>query len=124
MPGFDHFPLYNPETAKLVELNGRQILQDLLDKRIEYKQLQNQKEQIMLLKGKFRVDFTAREKLKDKPVKMSEELILNYRTEETNIHEFSTCSRDAFKQLSDIFGSNVVIVLKHIYFLTEYEEIK
>lgn len=74
----------------------------------------------MLLKGNFRVDFKAYD-YGGKYVKMSEELVLPYRTEETNMHRSSTVYRSAMDTIQDILET--AIDIKHIYFLTEYEEI-
>ena len=76
----------------------------------------------MLVKGKFRVDFTAEEWITPKcRVKMSENLVLSYRTEE--IHN-STAIANAHKELKGIFGCYVHITIDRLLILTDYEEIK
>lgn len=74
----------------------------------------------MLFKGRFRVDFKAW-KYGGKMVKMSEILTLPYRTEETNMHSSSTVYRAAMNEIQRILET--AIEIKHIYLLTEYEEI-
>lgn len=75
----------------------------------------------MLLKGRFRVDFKAWQ-YGGKMVKMSEILTLPYRTEETNMHCSSTVYRAAMNEIQCILET--AIEIKHIYFLTEYEEVE
>ena len=76
----------------------------------------------MLVKGKFRVDFTAEEWIVPKcSVKMSEDLVLSYRTEE--IHN-STAFANAYKELKEIFGCYVHITIDRLLILTDYEELK
>lgn len=70
----------------------------------------------MLLKRKFRVDFRVGK------VKMSEEMILPYRTEETHMHANSTVHKAAQEQLFAILQV-CGITIKHIYELTEFEEV-
>lgn len=70
----------------------------------------------MLLKRKFRVDFRVGK------VKMSEEMILPYRTEETHMHAGSTVHKAAKEQLFAILRE-WPITIKHIYELTEFEEV-
>ena len=80
----------------------------------------------MIKEGYFRIDFKATEtKLgcKDISVKLSECYFLPYRTEETHMHESSTVYRHAVKQIKQEIG-NYYIEIKHIYELTDYEEIK
>lgn len=74
----------------------------------------------MLRKAKFRIDFKAWQ-YGGKMIKMSENLILPYRTEETNIHSSSTVYRAAMDEIQGILET--AIEIKHIYLLTEYEEI-
>lgn len=78
----------------------------------------------MLRKAKFRVDFKvwqSSDTSKGVYVKMSEDLTLPCRTEETNMHSSSTVYRAANAMLRAILGTSVEI--KHIYVLTDYEEI-
>lgn len=74
----------------------------------------------MLRKAKFKVDFKAWQ-YGGKMVKMSEVLMLSYRTEETNMHSSSTVYRAAMNEIQGILET--AIEIKHIYLLTEYEEI-
>jgi len=74
----------------------------------------------MLRKAKFKVDFKAWQ-YGGKMVKMSEELMLPYRTEETNMHSSSTVYRAAMNEIQRILET--AIEIKHIYLLTEYEEV-
>lgn len=76
----------------------------------------------MLVKGKFIVDFTAEEWLTPKcRVKMSENLVLSYRTEETHN---STALVNAYKEFKQIFGCYVHITIYRLLILTDYEELK
>lgn len=75
----------------------------------------------MLLKGKFRVDFTISELCPTKPIRISEDFVLSYRTEEPFIHKGSTCHKDAFEQIKNIFGPYFDIKIKYIFFLKKYE---
>ena len=70
----------------------------------------------MLRKGNFRVDFCVH------GVKFSECLTLSYRTEETNVHCSSTVCKSAKREIEGILNERIEI--KHIYLLTEYEEIE
>ena len=70
----------------------------------------------MLKKGNFRVDFCVR------GVKLSECLTLPYRTEETHVHRSSTVYQRAKREIEGILNERIEI--KHIYLLTEYEEIE
>ena len=74
----------------------------------------------MLRKAKFRIDFKAWQ-YGGKMIKMSEDLILPYRTDETNMHSSSTVYRTAMNEIQGILET--AIEIKHIYLLTEYEEI-
>ena len=76
----------------------------------------------MLKEGLFKVYFTAGASLR-KPVKFSESFFLPYRTEETHIHESSTVHRHAIKNIKLCLG-NCFVEIKHIYELTDYEEIE
>lgn len=74
----------------------------------------------MLRKAKFRIDFKACQH-GGKMIKMSENLTLPYRTEETNMHSSSTVYRAAMNEIQGILET--AIEIKHIYLLAEYEEI-
>ena len=74
----------------------------------------------MLLKAKFRIDFKAWQ-YGGKMIKMSEDLTLPYRTEETNMHSSSTVYRAAMKEILGILET--AIEIRHVYLLTEYEDI-
>ena len=76
----------------------------------------------MLKEGHFKIDFKA-SILSQKPVKMNESFFLPYRTEETHMHESSTVYKHAVKQIKQAIG-DCYIEIKHIYELTDYEEIK
>lgn len=74
----------------------------------------------MLRKAEFRIDFKAWQ-YGGKMIKMSEDLTLPYRTEETNMHSSSTVYRVAMDEIQRILET--AIEIKHIYLLMEYEEI-
>lgn len=74
----------------------------------------------MLRKAKFRIDFKVWQ-YGGKMIKMSENLTLPYRTEETNMHSSSTVYRAAMNEIQRILET--AIEIKYIYFLAEYEEI-
>ena len=76
----------------------------------------------MIKEGHFKICFKA-SILTQKPVKMSESFFLPYRTEETHMHESSTVHRHAIKKIKQCLG-DCSIEIKHIYELTDYEEIK
>lgn len=74
----------------------------------------------MLRKAMFKVDFKACQ-YGGKVIKMSDDLVLPYRTEETNMHSSSTVYRAASDEIRGILETEIEI--KHIYRLTEYEEV-
>lgn len=74
----------------------------------------------MLRRANFRIDFSAHQRC-GKAVKMSEELSLPYRTEETHMHCSSTVFRAAKKEIETVL--DVWVEIKHIYLLTDFEEI-
>ena len=75
----------------------------------------------MLKGGNFKICFKA-SILTQKPVKMSESFFLPYRTEETHMHESSTVYKHALKQIKKAIG-DCYIEIKHIYELTDFEEV-
>ena len=80
----------------------------------------------MLKEGHFKIEFKATEVSlgkKDVPVKLSESFFLPYRTEETHMHESSTVHRHAIKNIKQCLG-DCFVEIKHIYELTDYEEIE
>lgn len=79
----------------------------------------------MLKEGYFRVDFQAEQALaykKAHKVKLSECYFLPYRTEETHMHQSSTVYKYALKNIKKDLG-DYSIDIKHIYELTDYEDI-
>ena len=75
----------------------------------------------MIKEGYFRVDFKA-STLAQKPVKLSESFFLPYRTEETHMHATSTVYQHAIKHIKKAIG-DCYIEIKHIYELTDFEEV-
>ncbi|MDD3041014.1 hypothetical protein [Bacteroides sp.] len=74
----------------------------------------------MLRRANFRIDFSAYQRY-GKDVKMSEEMSLPYRTEETHMHCSSTVFRAAKNEIETLL--DVRVEIKHIYLLTDFEEI-